>query len=134
MRGFFECSLKDNVETALDFYTSAVEVLKWGAEFWKDVPYEEKGNVFQPTIVRGAKCLRLDALLGVNFYIFSRHSVISRGYKAYKKNPGGFSQGELLTSADELLFELVDAPTQPPVPDPAFFLSFIRYPIGQAHA
>ena len=32
MRAFFESSLKDNVETGLDFYTSAIEILNWGAE------------------------------------------------------------------------------------------------------
>jgi hypothetical protein len=50
------------------------------------------------------------------------------------KNPGKYSHEELLTAADELISELADAPTQPPVPDPAFFLSFFRYPVGQAHS
>ena len=67
MRAFFEDALKNNVETALEFYTSAIEVLKWGAERWKDVHSEEKGAIFQPTFARGIKCLRLDTLLKVSF-------------------------------------------------------------------
>jgi len=67
MRAFFEDTLKNNVETALEFYTSAIEVLKWGAERWKDVPSEDKGAIFQPTFMRGIKCLRLDTLVRVGF-------------------------------------------------------------------
>lgn len=67
MRAFIEDSLNENVETALDFYTSAIEVLNWGAERWKDVPNEQKGTIFEPTFVRGVKCLHLDALMKVNF-------------------------------------------------------------------
>lgn len=66
VRAFFEDKIRDNVETALEFYTSAVDVLKWGAERWQDVSSEEKGAIFQPTIARGIKCLRLDVLLKVN--------------------------------------------------------------------
>jgi hypothetical protein len=66
MRAWFEDVLKSNVETTIDFYTSALEVLKWGAELWKDVPFEDKGPVFQPTFIRGVKCLRLEALVKVN--------------------------------------------------------------------
>jgi hypothetical protein len=137
MRGFIESAFEGKVEATLDFYTSAIEVLKWGAEFWKDVPYREKGNIFQPTFMRGVKCLRLDALLGVSF-ICSVGSVCAHTRRnrlqACVENPGKFSHEELLTSADELLFELANAPTQPHVPDAAFFLSFFRYPVGQAHA
>ena len=67
MRAFFEDVLKANPETALESYTSAIEVLTWGAERWKDVPFDEKGGVFQPTFVRGIKCLRLDAHMKVDF-------------------------------------------------------------------
>ena len=66
MRAFIEYVFDINVETAVDFYTSALEVLRWGAESWRDVPFGEKGNIFQPTFMRGVKCLRLEALLKVN--------------------------------------------------------------------
>jgi hypothetical protein len=77
MRAFFEDALKSSAEIALEFYTHAIEVLTWGAERWKDVPFDEKGNVFQPTFVRGIKCLRLDAHMKVNFvfpaYVVGTH-------------------------------------------------------------
>jgi len=136
MRAFFENVLKNNIETALEFYTSAIEVLKWGAERWKDVPSEEKGSIFQPTFVRGVKCLRLDALMKVNFVCpvnnMGTHAL--RCHKACKQNPSKFPSEELLAKADEILSELADTPTEPHVPDIAFFLSFFRYPIGQAHS
>lgn len=66
MRAFLENALKNNVETALDFYTSATEVLNWGIELWKDVPSDDKGAIFQPTFLRSIKCLRLDVLMKVN--------------------------------------------------------------------
>ena len=58
--------MRGNIETALEFYNSAMEVLEWGSERWKDVAFEEKGAIFQPTFIRGVKCLRLDVLLKVN--------------------------------------------------------------------
>ncbi|TFK93035.1 hypothetical protein K466DRAFT_479395 [Polyporus arcularius HHB13444] len=121
MRAFLEDNLKNNVVTALDFYTSALEVLQWGQELYKDVPFSEKGQIFQPTFIRGVKSLRLDAFM-----------------KAYTKersaNPK-YSLDELLAGAQELLDELVGAPTQPQtVDDYAFILAFHRYPTGQAHA
>lgn len=66
MRAFIEDGVRGNIETALEFYNSAIEVLEWGSERWKDVPFEEKGAIFQPTFIRGVKCLRLDVLLKVN--------------------------------------------------------------------
>ena len=66
MRAFIEDGVRGNTEAALEFYNSAMEVLEWGSERWKDVPFEEKGAIFQPTFIRGVKCLRLDVLLKVN--------------------------------------------------------------------
>lgn len=64
MRGSME-KLKNNIETALEFYTSALDVLQWGKDLWKDVPYDDKGVVFRDTFMRGVRCLRLNALIGV---------------------------------------------------------------------
>jgi len=136
MRAFFEDVLRNNAETALEFYTSAIEVLKWGAERWKDVPSEEKGAIFQPTFMRGVKCLRLDALMKVNF-VYPVNNMGTHAlwhHKTCKRNHSRFLSEELLARADEILSELANAPTEPHVPDPAFFLSFFRYPIGQAHS
>lgn len=60
-----EAKLKDNNEAALEFYTSALDLLQWGKELWKDVAFTDKGAVFQPTFIRGVKCLRLDVIMTV---------------------------------------------------------------------
>lgn len=65
MRGFMEEKFKNNIETALEFYTSALDVLQWGKELWKDVSFDDKGTVFRETFMRGVKCMRLDAFIAV---------------------------------------------------------------------
>ena len=60
-----EDGLKKNLSGALEFFTSALEVLKWGSEEWKDVPFGDKGSIFQPTFIRGINCLRLETLMKV---------------------------------------------------------------------
>lgn len=137
MRAFFEYAFHGNAETTVDLYTSVLEVLKWGAELWKDVPSEDKGAVFQPTFIRGVKCLRLDAFMKVNPACpvdNARAHMDHDAHQVCRENPTKFSHKELVAGADELLSELADAPTEPQIPDPAFFLAFFRYPIGQAHA
>ncbi|KAF9791984.1 hypothetical protein BJ322DRAFT_1215294 [Thelephora terrestris] len=117
VRAFIDDSLRNSVESALEFYNCAIDVLKWGAKHWGDVSFEEKGAIFQPTIARGIKSLRLGTLM-----------------KGCKENPGKYPYDELIASADELLAELGDVPPEPHVPDIAFYLSFFRYPMGQAHS
>ena len=136
IRAFFEDCLRNNVETALEFYNSAIEVLEWGAERWKDTPSEDKGAIFQPTVARGIKCLRLDALLKVKLTPNQqyRYSCTSQRRQACKLNLKKYPYEELLASADDILSELEDAPHGPHVPDIAFFLSFFRYPIGKARS
>ena len=63
LRAFIEKELQENAEVAVEFYNHALEVLKWGAERWERLP--NSPGVFQPTFVRGIKCLRLDALMDV---------------------------------------------------------------------
>lgn len=48
--------------------------------------------------------------------------------------PNKYPLENLLAKADDILSELVDIPPQPHVEDIPFFLSFFRYPMGQAHA
>lgn len=134
LRAFIEKELQENAEVAVEFYNHALEVLKWGAERWERLP--NSPGVFQPTFVRGIKCLRLDALMDVRLIciLWCICSYALRYHKACKQNPSRFTHDDLLASADELLSELADAPTEPPVPDPAFFLSFFKYQIGEAHA
>ena len=65
MRGFIEENLKGNVESALEFYTSALEILRWGTELFQDVAESDRGVIFKSTFIRGVKCLRLNALMEV---------------------------------------------------------------------
>jgi len=97
MRAFLEYAFDGNIEITVDLYTSAIEVLKWGAEIWRDVSSDEKGAVFQPTFMRGVKCLRLDALM-----------------KACQELPDKFPHEELLASADEILSELANSVVKSP--------------------
>ena len=62
-------TVKLNLEAALELYDYAIDVLEWGAQRWKDVPFEDKGAIFQPTIVCAIKCLRIDTLFKVNSHI-----------------------------------------------------------------
>ncbi|KAI1798214.1 hypothetical protein LXA43DRAFT_1107045 [Ganoderma leucocontextum] len=118
MRAFLEERLKGNVETALDFFTSALDLLQWGKELWKDVSFEDKGEVFQPAFIHGVKCLRLEALL-----------------TAYNKEPSRFPLTEILVGANELLAELDGVPEEPrDAEDIGAFLFSFRYPRGHAHA
>ncbi|KAM5537085.1 hypothetical protein V8D89_009231 [Ganoderma adspersum] len=118
MRAFIEERLKDNIETALDFFTSALDLLQWGRDQWKDVSFEEKGEVFRPAFIRGVRSLHLEALLS-----------------AYNKDSSKFPLKEILVGAEEQLAELEGAPEQPgDMEDIGAFLSDFRYPRGQAHA
>jgi hypothetical protein len=106
-------------------------------ELWRDVPYEEKGAVFQPTFVRGIKCLRLDTLFKVKFTptIHDKSTHVWRvANKSCKKNPGKHPHSELLARAEEILAELADTPEQPHVSDIVMFQSFFRYQIGKARS
>ncbi len=66
MRAFIQDSLADGTDAALDFYTSALEVLQWGNVLWKDVSPEDKGASFRESFIRGVKVLRLDAFIKVH--------------------------------------------------------------------
>ncbi|KAI0735557.1 hypothetical protein C8Q76DRAFT_668224 [Earliella scabrosa] len=123
MRGIMEDYLRDDAESAVQFFTSALDLLQWGNERFRNVSFEDKGAVFQPTFIRGVKCLRLDAFI-----------------KAYGQNPGANSKyplSELLVAADELLAEVAGCPW-PGVPktveDIGFWMAFQLYPAGHAHA
>lgn len=65
MRGFLENGLSDNLDASLEFYNSAVEVLEWGRQVWRNEPKENRGAVFQSTFLRGVKSLRLEPLAKV---------------------------------------------------------------------
>ncbi|KAI0666285.1 hypothetical protein C8Q78DRAFT_464630 [Trametes maxima] len=119
MRAFIQDSLTDDTDAALDFYASAMEVLRWGIARWPDVPIKDKGAIFQESFLRSVKCLRLDALM-----------------RAYAKNPGSASKyplSEILAGAKDLIKQLACAPKEPADLSYASFLCFTRYPLAQAH-
>ncbi|KAH9891072.1 hypothetical protein C8Q73DRAFT_734877 [Cubamyces lactineus] len=122
MRAFLQSNLSPDVQAALDFYTSAIEVLSWGIDLWKDVPNSEKGSIFQASFLRGVKCLRLDAML-----------------QAYNDKPHLQTQSfldEILRGAQNLIDDLAAAPMEPPTETGLYghYLSFARYPMAQAHS
>ncbi|KAI0762752.1 hypothetical protein C8Q74DRAFT_1371747 [Fomes fomentarius] len=107
MCAFFEATVNNDPETALVWLNSALEVLVWGRERYSGVSSEEKGAIFQHTFIRGVKCLRLNEFMT--------------------------SLEDLLASADEILAELGDVPTELESDSIGFFHAFVRYPAGQAH-
>ena len=61
--------MRDDAESAVQFFTSALDLLQWGNERFRNVSFEDKGAVFQPTFIRGVKCLRLDAFIKVRYRV-----------------------------------------------------------------
>lgn len=73
MRAFLQDNFANGTEAALDFYTSALEVLQWGNALWTGVSPEEKGAIFRDSFIRGVKVLRLDAFIKVEQHRPLRH-------------------------------------------------------------
>ena len=70
MRGFIEDRLTGAIETALEFFTSALEVLEWGSRTFSHLEKEQRGGVFEPTFIRAVKSFRLDSLMGVGLVMY----------------------------------------------------------------
>ncbi|KAH9927510.1 uncharacterized protein BXZ73DRAFT_102640 [Epithele typhae] len=114
-----------NKGAGLNLYTAALEVLRWGAEKYKDVG-TEKGVIFQLTFIRGVKCMRLVQYMNTmdSTSTVTRHSI---------------PLDELLAGADEILEELRDDPSDPSEAlqqgeSVGFWYAFHRYPVGVAHS
>lgn len=56
-------TVRKSYGVAVEFIGNAMNVLKWGAELWKDAGREERGPVFAPTYITGVHALYLEALL-----------------------------------------------------------------------
>ena len=65
MRAAIEEIVKRRADVSVQFYTSALELLTWGSQLWKDVPLEQKGAMFRPGFIRTVKVARLRAYLNV---------------------------------------------------------------------
>lgn len=72
-----ELGLRNNIDAAMEFYNSAVEVLEWGRQVWRDEPKENRGVVFENSFVRGVKHLRLEAVMKVRL-LFQPLSVVPK--------------------------------------------------------
>ncbi|KAI0651477.1 hypothetical protein C8Q79DRAFT_37630 [Trametes meyenii] len=121
LRAFAHNLILNSVEAALDLYSAALEVLHWGNEVWKDASFEDKGAIFQDTFIRGIKCLRLNAFM--------------EAYLAHRGPTSKYPLSEILAGAEDLINELASEPEAPSdVQESGFYLSFVRYPLAQAHS
>lgn len=68
MRAFMTAMFMQEYGTAVQYLGSALSVLEWGLETWKDVPTDDRGAIFQPTFVRGIRRAYLDSYLGVSHW------------------------------------------------------------------
>ncbi|KAH9939041.1 uncharacterized protein BXZ73DRAFT_44042 [Epithele typhae] len=113
-RGFMADCWESNITAGLDVFTSALEVLKWGAEKYKDVPLHERGAIFEPTYIRGVNTV-------------TTHTIPLE---------------EAIAGANEIIEELKDVPIgtegaaaavargEPP----GFWYAFYPYPKGLAYS
>jgi len=120
MRGFIELQLRDKADSAVDFFTKALEVLEQGGKIWKDVPTKDRGVVFESTFARGVQSLRFNALLQLH------ESDVGPESK--------YRLSDVLEEAHNVLRELELAVPPSQGYDPGFISSFYIYPKGQAHA
>jgi hypothetical protein len=67
MRGMFVSGMTGDYAGAERLQREAIEILRWGARKWADVPISEKGVVFTPTFIMGAKSMHLETYMQVSF-------------------------------------------------------------------
>ncbi|EGO24395.1 hypothetical protein SERLADRAFT_438006 [Serpula lacrymans var. lacrymans S7.9] len=93
---------------ALEHFRKVIEVLELGRVYWKTVPKEQRGSIFDDAFIRGIH--------------------------AYSKDPGlnsKFQLALLFQEADDLIKETRADHYLPEMPyDPGFLSSFYIYPIG----
>lgn len=65
LRAFLLDRVKRNPTAAVEWYTKAIEFLEHGREIWNDVPSNDRGTIFEESILRGAKALRLEPYMEV---------------------------------------------------------------------
>lgn len=66
MNAFMKETTQNNCREAIDWYSSVLEFLEWGAKEWKDVPYNQKGVAFKPTFIIGV----------CRFYLYAHMEVL----------------------------------------------------------
>ncbi|KAF7302651.1 TPR-REGION domain-containing protein [Mycena chlorophos] len=103
--------------TADEFFKRAIDILEWGRRIYANVPKSERGAIFEPTILRAVRTLRLANLLGV-----------------YRANDDhcGYTIDEIGQLAQDLKDE-TDASERPTsFNGQGFFAAFWIYPKAQA--
>ncbi|KAH8086654.1 hypothetical protein BXZ70DRAFT_956427 [Cristinia sonorae] len=116
MRGFMGQLMKREHSVGVGFIGQALEFLRWGAETWKDVSYDDKGGMFHPSMIRGVH----------HVYIHVLRSAVSHDSKT-------FSADKLQQEAEDLIKDC-DSPVQVVTEgaDAGFILSFTKYPRAMA--
>lgn len=135
MRAFVENGMRGDVFTALKFYGWALEILDWGSVAWKNVPKDDRGAIFEPTFIRGVRCLHIEMLMQVSNQLQSVNTHGLTMAKGYSKDPGPNSKyplESLLEEAELILKGIRDEQRSTEPADPGFISSFYVYP--KAHA
>lgn len=58
----FQSTTFGNNKLALEYFTRAEEVLKWGNNLWEKVSTKDRGVVFEKTFIRAVSRMRLNAM------------------------------------------------------------------------
>lgn len=58
----FQSTTFGNNKLALEYFTRAEEVLKWGSNLWEKVSAKNRGVVFEKTFIRAVSRMRLKAM------------------------------------------------------------------------
>lgn len=66
MCGFQSLTISRNHKLALEYFTRAEEVLKWGSNLWEKVSTKDRGVVFEKTFIRAVCRMRLKAMYEVS--------------------------------------------------------------------
>ncbi|KAF9041929.1 TPR-like protein [Hymenopellis radicata] len=128
IRGLLERLLDNNTRSELEYCRQALNVIEWGRNEFKDVPLDDKGEVFSDIFLRSVRNYYLKALL--------------TAYGDSAKTAG--DRREYLETALEhanLILEDLkhdEGPTEPlwieGEEDPGYFLSFYDYCKGHAYS
>ncbi|KAF8917242.1 hypothetical protein CPB85DRAFT_1431511 [Mucidula mucida] len=113
LRGLLESSLDNNTRSELEYCRQTLNVIEWGRKEFKDVPLEDKGEVFSDVFLRSVRSHYLKVLL------------TAYGLQARRQE-----------TRENLKHD--NSPTEPSwvegEEDPGYFLSFYDYCKGHAYS
>ncbi|TFY83617.1 hypothetical protein EWM64_g403 [Hericium alpestre] len=116
MRASVEAGLKSKHAEAVAAYDKVLKVQRWGREEWKNISKDDRGAVFEDTLIRGVRCLRLDSYMQA----------------VQTDKTGRFTFDGLRAEAEDLLNEVRSTPLAVDPEHPRFQTAFSFYPQGQA--